>query len=200
MNGSSPSVSTSRVRSGCSTAGSMWGWGGFSKTRKYRSSRTSTLDGWTSPGSYGSSLTRPDSISALMSRSERSTQESSLFLYGVWARTAELPPRAAHGTACGCSSMVEHQLPKLTVRVRFPSSALMQKARSEAVSEAWPFVCLRPERAAVPLGGHGHRGRDRRTAGWRAGQDPGQPGPEHQPRGADRQLSPAHHGRATNVG
>jgi hypothetical protein len=24
----------------------------------------------------------------------------------------------------GCSSMAEHQLPKLTVRVRFPSSAL----------------------------------------------------------------------------
>jgi hypothetical protein len=31
-------------------------------------------------------------------------------------------------------------LPKLTVRVRFPSSAPIQKARSEAVSEAWPFV------------------------------------------------------------
>jgi hypothetical protein len=40
--------------------------------------------------------------------------------------------------------MVEHQLPKLTVRVRFPSSALIQKARSEAVSEAWPFVVPRP--------------------------------------------------------
>jgi guanine deaminase len=44
--------------------------------------------------------------------------------------------------------------------------------------------------------------RDSRTAGWPSlpGQDPGQHGPEHQPRGADRQLSPAHHGRATNVG
>ena len=27
------------------------------------------------------------------------------------------------GAACGCSSMAEHQLPKLTVRVRFPSPA-----------------------------------------------------------------------------
>jgi hypothetical protein len=34
-----------------------------------------------------------------------------------------------------------------------------------------------------------------RTLGW-PGQDPGQHGPEHQPRGTDRQLCPAHHGRA----
>jgi hypothetical protein len=34
-----------------------------------------------------------------------------------------------------------------------------------------------------------------RTAGW-SGQDPGQHGPEHQPRGTDGQLTPAHHGRA----
>src|ERR1700722_16092041 len=59
-----------------------------------------------------------------MSRSERSTQASYLFLYDVWARTAQLAAPAAQGTTCGCSSMVEHQLPKLTVRVRFPSSAL----------------------------------------------------------------------------
>ena len=30
--------------------------------------------------------------------------------------------------ACGCSSMVEHQLPKLDTRVRFPSPAPKQKA------------------------------------------------------------------------
>src|SRR2546430_3983702 len=36
---------------------------------KYRSSRTSTLDGWTMAGSYGSIVVRPDSSSALMSRS-----------------------------------------------------------------------------------------------------------------------------------
>ena len=37
-----------------------------------------------------------------------------------------------------------------------------------------------------------------RTVGW-PGQDRGQRGPEHQPRGTDRQLSPAHYGRARNV-
>ena len=55
--------------------------------------------------------------------------------------------------------MVEHQLPKLTVRVRFPSSAPIQKARSEAVSEAWPFVVSRAEQTVVPLGGHERPGR-----------------------------------------
>ena len=45
----------------------------FSKTRKYRSMRTSMLEGWISSGAYGSSFTRPDSISFLMSRSESST-------------------------------------------------------------------------------------------------------------------------------
>src|SRR5215472_3095015 len=72
-NGSSPSGSTSLVRSGCSTAGSMCGYLWFSKTRKYRSIRTSMLDGWTISGRNGSSLTRPDCTSALMSRSESST-------------------------------------------------------------------------------------------------------------------------------
>ena len=32
------------------------------------------LEGWTIAGSYGSSATRPESISALMSRSESSTR------------------------------------------------------------------------------------------------------------------------------
>ena len=35
----------------------------------------------------------------------------------------------AIGVTCGCSSMVEHQLPKLTVRVRFPSSAPVENAQ-----------------------------------------------------------------------
>ena len=33
------------------------------------------------------------------------------------------PSPAILGASCGCSSMVEHQLPKLRTRVRFPSSA-----------------------------------------------------------------------------
>ncbi len=73
MNGSSPSGSTSRVRSGCSSAGSMCGYLWFSKTRKNRSSRTSTLDGCTIAASNGSSWTRFASSSARMSRSESST-------------------------------------------------------------------------------------------------------------------------------
>ena len=39
-------------------------------------------------------------------------------------------PPAIPGLARGCSSMAEHQLPKLTVRVRFPSPAPRQKPRS----------------------------------------------------------------------
>jgi hypothetical protein len=74
MKASSPSGSTNRVRSGCSTAGSMWGYRWFSKTLKYRSNRTSMLDGCTIDSSYGSILTRPASISARMSLSERSTR------------------------------------------------------------------------------------------------------------------------------
>src|SRR5690348_4585882 len=41
-------------------------------------------------------------------------------------------PRELLGLAskhCGCSSMVEHQLPKLNTRVRFPSSAPTPKAQ-----------------------------------------------------------------------
>ena len=54
----------------------------------------------------------------------------------------------------GCSSMVEPQPSKLVMRVRFPSSALIQKARSEAVSGTWPLAFSRPARAVVPLACH----------------------------------------------
>ena len=40
----------------------------------------------------------------------------------------------------GCSSMAEHQLPKLTVRVRFPSPALTQRASSEALRCPRPLL------------------------------------------------------------
>ena len=90
----------------------------------------------------------------LKSRLERNARASPLFLYDVGQDSAVAHLVRVSGTTCGCSSMAEHQLPKLTVRVRFPSSALMQRPRSEADSEHWPFVVLRVGRAVVPLGGH----------------------------------------------
>src|SRR3954454_904661 len=73
-NGSSDATSTSRVSSGCSSAGSMTGYLWLSNSRKYRSIRTSMLEGCTISLSYGSRTTRPPSISARMSRSESSTR------------------------------------------------------------------------------------------------------------------------------
>src|SRR6185369_11823735 len=87
------------------------------------------LDGWMSSGSYGSSLTRPDSISDLMSRSERSTLATYPFRYDVWANTVQLASRRSAAGPRGCSSMVERQLPKLIVRVRFPSPAPGENAQ-----------------------------------------------------------------------
>src|SRR5579863_4039814 len=88
------------------------------------------LDGWMRSGAYGSSFTRPDPISALMSRSDRSTRATYPFRYDVWASTARLPRPAGSSDARGCSSMAEHQLPKLTVRVRFPSPAPLYSSSS----------------------------------------------------------------------
>src|SRR5215813_7096143 len=59
----------------------MWGYLWFSNTRKYRSRRTSTLEGWTSSGAKGSTFTRPDAIWARMSLSESSTQATYRFRY-----------------------------------------------------------------------------------------------------------------------
>src|SRR4051812_29883051 len=73
MNGSSPSVSTWRVSSDWSTAGSMVAYLWLSKTRKKRSSRTSMLDGWIMASCQGSITIRPASISARMSLSLSST-------------------------------------------------------------------------------------------------------------------------------
>src|SRR5262249_40940982 len=44
--------------------------------------------------------------------------------YDVWANTAQAGFRPDGAGTRGCSSMVERQLPKLIVRVRFPSPAL----------------------------------------------------------------------------
>lgn len=55
--------------------------------------------------------------------------------------------------SCGCSSVVEHQLPKLNMRVRFPSSAPRQRPRPEGVPlGAGPSCCL-PPHACGPLTG-----------------------------------------------
>src|SRR5215467_11897142 len=89
------------------------------------------LDGWMSSGAYGSSFTRPEPISALMSRSESSTRATYLVRYDNRASTARTSAAwLGPGVACGCSSMAEHQLPKLTVRVRFPSPAPTTKAQA----------------------------------------------------------------------
>ena len=40
--------------------------------------------------------------------------------------------RATMGPTGGCSSMVEHQLPKLNTRVRFPSPALLKTTADRA--------------------------------------------------------------------
>src|SRR5260221_13993002 len=129
-------------------AGSMCGYLWFSKTRKYRSRRTSTLDGWTSSGAKGSTLTRPEAIWARMSLSESSTQATYRFRYHVVAAVV-LPIRYAWivqlvglGGSRGCSSMAEHQLPKLTVRVRFPSPAPRRKPRSRTHLEPDPGSSL----------------------------------------------------------
>src|SRR5258706_961742 len=122
-------------------AGSMCGYLWFSKTRKYRSRRTSTLDGWTSSGAKGSTLTRPDAIWARMSLSESSTQATYRFRYDIVAavvrpmRYAWIVQLVGLGGSGGGSSMQEHQLPKLTVRVRFPSPAPARRPRSRGAPE-----------------------------------------------------------------
>src|ERR1700683_3676545 len=47
--------------------------------------------------------------------------------------------------------MAEHQLPKLTVRVRFPSSAPPKRPRSERFSERWAFDRFGGYWVLVPL-------------------------------------------------
>src|ERR687898_3616966 len=104
----------------------------------------SMLDGCTIRGSYGSSTMRLASTAALMSRSDNSmnghyrsgqSRRRGIMLRGSWVTAAHDDggarlTRYAPGRSLpfarrtrGCSSMAEHQLPKLTVRVRFPSPA-----------------------------------------------------------------------------
>ena len=72
-NGSFSGTSTRLVRSSCCCFGSMCVYFELLNTRKKRSMRTSTLDGWTKVGSYGSMIRSPLSTAARISRSERST-------------------------------------------------------------------------------------------------------------------------------
>jgi hypothetical protein len=60
------------------------------------------------------------------------------------------PPARGQRTG-GCSSMAEHQLPKLTVRVRFPSSALMMKAQVGRVFRTLGLVSFWAEKGRGPL-------------------------------------------------
>ena len=71
----------------------MTGYLWLSNSRKNLSSRTSMLLGWTMSGSHGSSRTRPDSISALMSRSESSTASGYPRGPSRWGR--RLPERSS---------------------------------------------------------------------------------------------------------
>src|ERR1700722_2489824 len=86
------------------------------------------LDGWIRSGEYGSSRTRPESTSARISRSESSTL-ATYRLRAPWRPALPVLCRggvrayAGPGQRRGCSSMVERQLPKLIVRVRFSSPA-----------------------------------------------------------------------------
>ena len=106
-------------------------------------------------------------------------QPSPPFLYDVLARTAQEPFRVTCAT-CGCSSMAEHQLPKLTVRVRFPSSALMTKSQVTDAFRNLALVVLRPRlgrrATSVLIGGGPLVEQGVLTAApVEAGHDPGPP-------------------------
>src|SRR5580692_2351025 len=77
-----------------------------------------------------------------MSRSERSTLATYRFRYDVWANTVQLALRRSAAGPRGCSSMVERQLPKLIVRVRFPSPAPLLSSSSTNFDH--PFDRLLP--------------------------------------------------------
>ena len=96
--------------------------------------------------------------------------------------------RGASAVGVGCRRC-RHRCRRTTVqsgttRARFLRLHIIGPRRQSAAFRAW-------ESAA----GIGHI----RTVGW-PGQYPGHHRPEHQPRGTDSQLSPAHHGRAANRG
>jgi hypothetical protein len=103
--------------------------------------------------------------------------------YGVLARDER---------ARGCSSMAEHQLPKLTVRVRFPSPAPPQRPSSQAVpAPSWPLRFRRrtpacPLRARCP-------GRQWAIQSRRDGSVPVGCGVQVDARGAGARMSHAGH-------
>src|SRR5580700_6924511 len=114
------------------------------------------LDGWIRSGEYGSSRTRPESTSARISRSESST----LATYRLRALPRPALPVLCRGGVRvptgpgqrrGCSSMVERQLPKLIVRVRFSSPAPRVQAQLRAVA---PSPWLDHPHTVFDLAGH----------------------------------------------
>src|SRR6266511_4382806 len=141
MRASSGLTSTSSVSPSMGSLTSMKGWRALWKTRKRLSRRTSMLDGCSACSSNGSTTSRPAAIASRRLRSERITTR----LRGVRAGSphsatpqpptlAPLPQLKTAGynrSPRGRSSMVELELPKLAVRVRFPSPALTRTAGHE---------------------------------------------------------------------
>src|SRR5262245_17300903 len=75
-----------------------------------------------------------------------------------WLVLCPLVPVRA-GTMCGCSSMAEHQLPKLTVGVRIPSPAPNVKAQVTGITAHLAFL-----RSAGPFASRATHGPHRRLS------------------------------------
>ena len=109
---SASAISTSRVSSSrfCFTSMTAIVW--LRNTRKYRSSRRSTDEGWTS---------------RLVEGLDHDAPGGELLADGAVGQDhggdASWRRRTTLTGPCGCSSAAEHQLPKLRTRVRFPSPA-----------------------------------------------------------------------------
>src|SRR4051794_3578288 len=109
MNGSSSCTSTSSVSASCGCLTSMYGYRALWKTRKYRSTRTSTLDGWSRASSYGSIPMRPSPMSRAMVRSLRTTPR--FFHQRVGERGESLQERRALGLVQRRERLLERLVP-----------------------------------------------------------------------------------------
>ena len=115
-NASSGFISTNSVRSASSFFTSITACEWLRNTRNKCDTFTSIDDGCKQASSSGSMTIRPAASASRMERSERITvpnpsKRNSLVRF----------------QCRGCSSMAEHQLPKLRTRVRFPSPARQQR-------------------------------------------------------------------------
>src|SRR5262249_8118069 len=68
--------------------------------------------------------------------------------------SGQAPRRLVPRRARGCSSMAEHQLPKLTVGVRFPSPAPGIEAQAGSAFRTWAFCSSGYWCCALPLACH----------------------------------------------